>query len=463
MVRGCTSDSDEAAGAIPLSTLNSPHSTLHTPHCPDEWQEGLERNKKTGEVLNTLANLRLILANDPMLKNIRFNQLADSMEVVGPIPWEHPGRFWRDADDAQLVCYIDDHYGSFTAHNYDVAVTKVADDRSYHPIRQMFAALPFWDGVARAETCTIDYLGAADTPYVRAVTRKALCAAYKRVMVPGIKFDNMIVLNGPQGIGKSTFIERLGMEWYSDSLSLSDMNDKTAAEKLQGYWIMEIGELAGMKKADLDKVKAFISRKDDKYRASFGRRVTPHPRQCIFFGTTNAEDGYLRDVTGNRRYWNIKVTGEGKYHPWEMDEHTVKQIWAEVRVLAEAGETLYLPAELEEAARTEQRAAMEQDDREGLVRDYLETLLPEDWDEMDLPTRMSFLSGVYTTQAGTRRRTTVSNIEIWCECFGKPKAELKPNDSYAIKAIMERIGGWEQASVRHIPLYGGQRVYLRKE
>ena len=88
---------------------------------------------------------------------------------------------------------------------------------------------------------------------------------------------------------------------------MSDMNDKTAAEKLQGYWIHEIGELAGMRKADLDKVKSFVSRRDDKYRASFGRRVEPHPRQCVFFGTTNAEKGYLRDITGNRRYWNVKV------------------------------------------------------------------------------------------------------------------------------------------------------------
>ena len=152
----------------------------------------------------------------------------------------------------------------------------------------------------------------------------------------------MIVLNGDQGIGKSTLIAKLGGEWYSDSLNLSDMNDKTAAEKLQGYWIMEIGELAGMRKADLDKVKAFISRQDDKYRASFGRRVTPHPRQCVFFGTTNSQNGYLRDITGNRRYWNVKVPGNGKYKPWDMDEDTVKQIWAEVMVYAKAGEKLYL-------------------------------------------------------------------------------------------------------------------------
>lgn len=170
------------------------------------------------------------------------------------------------------------------------------------------------------------------------------------------------------------------MDWFSDSLTLSDMNDKTAAEKLQGYWILEIGELAGMKKADLDKVKAFISRQDDKYRASFGRRVTPHPRQCVFFGTTNSENGYLRDITGNRRFWNVKVNGDGKYKPWELDSKTIKQIWSEVVQIAESGEKLYLDPKLETYAKQEQRKAMEHDEREGLVREYLEILLPDNWD-----------------------------------------------------------------------------------
>lgn len=276
---------------------------------PDAWKKQLQYEKKSMELKNNLHNLMLILENDENLKGIVFNQLADGMEIRGNVPWPHPAKFWRDADDAQLICYVDAAYGTFSARNYDIAVTKAVDDRSYHPIREFFDTLPDWDGVERVDTLLIDYLGAEDTPYVRAVTRKELCAAYCRVYHPGIKFDSMIVLNGDQGIGKSTLIAKLGGEWYSDSLNLSDMNDKTAAEKLQGYWIMEIGELAGMRKADLDKVKAFISRQDDKYRASFGRRVTPHPRQCVFFGTTNSQNGYLRDITGNRRYWNVKVPG----------------------------------------------------------------------------------------------------------------------------------------------------------
>ena len=433
---------------------------------PDAWKKQLQYEKKSMELKNNLHNLMLILENDENLKGIVFNQLADGMEIRGNVPWPHPAKFWRDADDAQLICYVDAAYGTFSARNYDIAVTKAVDDRSYHPIREFFETLPAWDGVERADTLLIDYLGAEDTPYVRAVTRKELCAAYCRVYHPGIKFDSMIVLNGDQGIGKSTLIAKLGGEWYSDSLNLSDMNDKTAAEKLQGYWIMEIGELAGMRKADLDKVKAFISRQDDKYRASFGRRVTPHPRQCVFFGTTNSQNGYLRDITGNRRYWNVKVPGNGKYKPWDMDEDTVKQVWAEVMVYAKAGEKLYLSPELEDYAKEEQRAAMERDDREGLVQEYLDMLLPDNWDSMDVYKRRDYVRDADDPMRpdGSVRRMEVSNMEIWCECFGKAKEDMKPSDSYAISAIMERMDGWSRTGkAKILPIYGRQRIYKRDE
>ena len=431
----------------------------------DDWKKKLRYTSRGAVLENSLYNARLILQNDSHLKNIVFNQLADGLEIRGEVPWQHPSKFWRDADDAQLICYVDDHYGTLSQRNYDIAVTKVADDRSYHPIRQYFEALPPWDGVKRVDTLFIDYLGAEDNEYTRAVCRKTLCAAYMRIYDPGIKFDSLPVFNGAQGIGKSTLISKLGMEWFSDSLTLSDMNDKTAAEKLQGYWILEIGEMAGMRKADLEKVKGFVSRCDDKYRASFGKRVAPHPRQCVFFGTTNSENGYLRDITGNRRFWTVKVSGGGKYKPWDLTKETVDQIWAETRLLAEAGEELFLSPELEKFAAEEQRAAMEQDDREGLVREYLDMLLPAGWDGMDVYRRRDYFRdpGDLTRPEGLRRRDAVSNIEIWCECFGKPKEDIQPKDSYAIAAIMKRLKGWEKSADRmRIPIYGQQRVYVRK-
>ena len=387
------------------------------------------------------------------------------MEIKGAVPWEHPGRFWRDADDAQLISYIDLTYGTFSMRNYNIAVTKAADDRSYHPVREFLDALPEWDKVPRVDTLLIDYLGADDTPYVRAVTRKTLCGAVCRVLSPGCKFDTMLVLNGPQGVGKSTLISRLAGDWFSDSLNLSDTKDKTAAEKLQGYWIMEIGELAGLKKAEVETLRSFLSRQNDIYRASFGKRATPHLRQCVFFGTTNAEKGYLRDTTGNRRFWPVKTPGGSRKHSWELSNEDIRQIWAEVLVYVKAGERLYLDGKMEDTAKSEQREAMESDEREGLVREYLDTLLPEKWDDMDLFERRNFLHGEDFGKPdlkGTVRRMSVSNMEIWCECFGKERANLKRMDSGEISAIMARIGGWDSGRKKErISLYGPQWVYRR--
>ena len=431
----------------------------------EDWQTRLELDK-AGNIKNTLRNLTLILENDPMLKPLVFNQLLDGMEIKGEVPWKHPSKFWRDADDAQLISYVDTHYGTFSARNYDIAVMKVTDDRSYHPIRAFIEDLPEWDGVERVDTLLIDYLGASDTAYVRAVTRKTLCAAISRVLRPGCKFDSMLVLNGPQGVGKSTLIAKLAGEWFSDSLNLGDTKDKTAAEKLQGYWILEIGELAGLKKAEVETLRSFLSRQNDIYRASFGKRATPHLRQCVFFGTTNAESGYLRDTTGNRRFWPVKTPGGAAKHSWQLTGEEIQQIWAEALVYVKRGEKLYLDADMETLAKTEQREAMESDEREGLVRVYLDTLLPADWDSMDTFERRNFLNGSEfgeQQRTGTVKRTSVSNMEIWCECFGKERANLRRADSNELTSILSRLG-WKRADNKvRIPLYGPQYIFVPKE
>lgn len=431
----------------------------------EDWQKALELDK-AGKVKNTLQNLTGILMNDPLLKPLVFNQLLDGMEIKGDVPWRHPSKFWRDADDAQLISYVDSHYGTFSARNYDIAVAKVTDDRSYHPIREFIENLPEWDKVPRVDTLLIDYLGADDNEYVRAVTRKTLCAAIKRVLYPGCKFDSMLVLNGPQGVGKSTLIAKLAGEWFSDSLNLGDTKDKTAAEKLQGYWILEIGELAGLKKAEVETLRSFLSRQNDIYRAAFGKRATPHLRQCVFFGTTNAESGYLRDTTGNRRFWPVKTPGTGIKHSWDLTPELICQIWAETLVYVKQGEKLYLSAELEALSKAEQREAMESDEREGLVRLYLDTLLPEDWDGMDIFERRNFLTGSDfgdTQKHGTVKRTQVSNMEIWCECFGKERANIRRTDSNELTAILARLGWKRLDSKVRIPLYGPQYVFVPKE
>ena len=433
---------------------------------PDAWKKKLEYEDKSLQLKNTLRNLTLILENDPNLRDIVFNQHLDGMEIKGDVPWKHPSKFWRDADDAQLISYVDENYGTFSQRNYDIAVAKVTDDRSYHPIREFLQALPEWDKVERVDTLLIDYLGAADNKYVRAVTRKTLCAAACRVLNPGCKFDTMLVLNGSQGIGKSTLIAKLGGEWFSDSLSLNDTKDKTAAEKLQGYWILEIGELAGLRKAEVETLRSFLSRQNDIYRASFGKRTTPHPRQCVFFGTTNAESGYLRDTTGNRRFWPVKTPGGGSKRSWDVTQEDVLQIWAEVMHYVKAGEKLYLDPEVEALAKAEQREAMESDEREGLVREYLEALLPDNWDDMDTFERRNFLDGTGKAdigKKGTVRRTQVCNMEIWCECFGKERSNLKRADSNELSGILVKLGWVRLDRKERVANYGPQFIFVPKE
>ena len=431
-----------------------------------DWKKRLKYQPRTSLLGNSVYNLNLILANDPDFRNFAFNEMANRVQVTGPLPWERPkgNIFWRDADTAQLKSVIDLRYLPFTTRNHDVAFTKIADDRHFHPVRDYLNGLPAWDGVKRVETLFIKYLKADDTDYVRAVTRKTFAAAVARIYVPGTKFDCVPVLDGDQGIGKSTIVKDLVTpEYYSETLSLTDMDDKSGAEKLQGFWVIEIGELAGMKKADIEKVKAFLSTSDDKYRPSYGKVVESHPRQCIIIATVNGERGYLRDITGNRRFWIIKVHQKRQKKAWNFDEAFRAQFWAEAKEIWKSGETLYLEGDDLDEAEKAQRGAMEADERVGMIEEYLGTALPDGWDDMDLYARRNYLTGTeFGTPAHTGRtlRTEVSNAEIWCECFGKSLQELKPSDSYGIAAMMSQIPGWERTErIRRQPLYGRQRLY----
>lgn len=433
-----------------------------------DWMTRLHYQPRTGILENSVYNLNLILNNDPDFANFAFNELANRIQITGPLPWERPegNMFWRDADTAQLKSIIDIRYLPFSSRNHDVAFTKAADDRHFHPVRDYLNSLPEWDGIERVEDLFIRYLQADDTPYVRAVTRKTFAAAVARVYVPGIKFDCVPVLDGDQGIGKSTIVKDLvTSEYYSETLSLTDMDDKSGAEKLQGFWAVEIGELAGMKKADIEKVKAFLSTCDDKYRPSYGKVVESHPRQCIIIATVNGERGYLRDITGNRRFWIIKLHQKKQKKTWDFTPEYRAQFWAEAKEIWKSGEKLYLEGDLLEAAEEAQQSAMEVDERLGMVEEYLNAMLPDDWAEMDLFQRRNFLQGSefgMPEHKGVHRRTEVSNAEIWCECYGKSLQELKPTDSYSIAALMAQLPNWERTtSIKRQPIYGRQRLYKK--
>ncbi len=434
----------------------------------ENWQTLLELDK-TGKVKDTLTNIANIIRYDPNLQFIVYNEFKSCVDVVGELPWSQVKPGWSDADIANAKLYFERVYGIWSPTKFkDALLAVISAERCYHPIKEYFATLE-WDGVERVDTLLVDYMGAEDTPYVRAVTRKALTAAVARIYEPGIKFDSMLVVSGPQGMGKSTFFALLGKEWFSDSLSIADMRDKTASEKLQGYWILEIAEMNGIKKVDVETVKSFISRTDDKFRQAYGSVVESHPRTNIIVGSSNADNGFLRDITGNRRFWPVNVTGEGKHHPWELEN--VDQIWAEAIHRYHEGEELYLKGSVAADAYVAQQEAMESDEREGIVEEYLNTLLPENWREMDLYQRRSFLGGSDfggVAQVGTVRREKVCTMEIWCECFGKERQNIKRTDSYEIEGILKKLGGWKRTTETksgktYFSLYGPQKTFMRTE
>ena len=430
------------------------------------WQNLLELDKK-GNVKSTMSNMAIIIRNDINFKNIVYNQFKCSIDVVGKLPWKQIKSGWSDADMACAKLYFERVYKIWSPLKFkDALLAVTSSERVYHPIKEYFKTLK-WDKVSRLDTLLVDYLGAKDNIFVREVTRKTFCAAVTRIFEPGKKFDSILVLCGPQGIGKSTLFSKLGKEWYSDSLSLCDMKDKTAAEKLQGYWLLELGELAGIKKVDVEVIKSFISRTDDKFRKAYGVNVESNPRSNIIVGTTNSEGGFLRDITGNRRFWPVMVSGNSNLKPWDLKD--VDQIWAEALYRYEQGEELYLKGDVSKMAKIAQQEAMESDDREGIILDYLETLLPTNWNEMTLYERRAYLNNKELIESkGIVRKSEICIMEIWCECFFRERQDLKRTDSYEIEGILNRIGGWERMTSNksgkiRFEIYGPQRAFIRIE
>ena len=429
-----------------------------------DWRTKLEI-KKDGSIVPNARNALIILMYDSHLQKIRLNTMTGMLEAeVDSLPWKRDFIFWQNSDTEQLYMWIANNHGvQFPKEIFQMALTTVANKRRFHPIEDYLQDLPEWDGQERIEKLLVDYLGADDTVFNREAIRKVLLAAIARIYHPGIKFDHMLVLNGPQGIGKSTFFGRLFKGFLSDSLTMLDMRDKTGSEKLQGYWALEVAEMAGMRKADIECVKSFISRQEDIYRPAYGRVVEKHPRRCVIVGSTNSSTGFLRDISGNRRFWPVKCSG-GKLKPWNLTDEELDQIWAEAMAAYNSGESLLLSNEAEELAAKEQREAIEEDPRMAQVVEYLEKPLPTNWDKLDLDTRRMFLEGDtdYDPES-LMERETVSNMEIWVECFGKKAADMERKDSDALTALMMKVDGWERSGKKkRLPIYGLQRTYVKQ-
>lgn len=431
----------------------------------DEWLATLEINKK-GEYLTTINNILIILENDPRLKKRFALDLFENREVaLRDLPWRKvkpATKYLTDADDAGLWHYLEKTYGINNISKTAAALSQVLRNNSFHPVRDYLHGLT-WDGEERLETLLIDYLGAEDCAYVRAVTRKTFVAAVARVSVPGIKFDHVPVLVGEQGQGKSQIIDRMGRQWFSDSFGT--VQGKEAYEQIQGVWLVEMGELAGLKKAEVETIKHFISKREDRYRVAYGRRVENFPRQCVFFGTSNNRD-FLRDPTGNRRFWPIDTMQQAPTLDLfrDLSDEEVGQVWAEAVEIYKGGEPLYLSAALEEEAYKAQREHSEEDERVGMVQKYLDTLLPDNWEEMGIFERRGYLAGDELQATGTVARDRVCVAEIWCEVLGGHQKEMNHFNTKDIHNLLRGIEGWKKHKGKlKFSQYGVQRAYLRTE
>lgn len=428
----------------------------------DSWRERLKMHPKSGNPLPTIDNIWIILENDPRLKGrFALNEFAGRGEVLGALPWAEGAqrRLWGDNDNAGLYWYLEKVYGITGRANVDGALSLHSERHAFNEVSAYLQGL-HWDGQERLDTLFIDFLGAEDNEYTRAVTRKAFTAAVARAMKPGCKYDNMTILSGRQGLGKSTLLDKMSRGWFNDSIRTFE--GKEASELLQGVWIVEVGELDAFRRSDVSRIKQFLSQKADRFRAAYGRHVKEIPRRCVFFGTTNNVD-FLQDRTGNRRFWPVDV---GVHAPtrnvWRDLDHEVDQLWAEAVVRWRSGESLYLSGELEELAQQRQEAHREASTKEGLIMDFLELPVPKHWANWTLEQRQVFLSGNTKGDVELVPREKVCALEIWCELLGGKKGDMRRADTQEINGILDSLPGWTRTrSNMRFGYCGAQRGFIR--
>ena len=429
---------------------------------PANWMDKLEINSQTGRPRATIDNVWIILENDPLLKGkFALNKFAGRGEVLDALPWNASPqrRLWDDNDNNGLYWYMEKVHHITGNGKIDGALSLHTAQHAFNEVQDYLKGLK-WDGTPRLDTIFVDYLGAENNTYIRAVTRKAFTAAVTRAMAPGSKFDSMLILAGPQGIGKSTLLDKMSKGWFNDSIR--SFEGKEASELLQGVWLVEISELDALRRTDIARVKQFLSLRADRFRAAYGRHVKELPRCCVFFGTTNTTD-YLQDRTGNRRFWPVDT---GMYPPvksvWADLPGEIDQLWAEAVVRWQTGEPLYLSGDLKAEAEEAQEAHREVSTREGLILDFLERQVPEDWQTWPLDRRRMFWSGAVQGDMTLVQRDRVCALEVWCEALDGKQKDMRYSDTAEINSIIDTSSDWQRigGSIR-FGYCGKQRGFTR--
>lgn len=410
----------------------------------------------------TVNNFVNAFKSDPLLNGLlAYDMLKETIVFTRPsftAKGSKKGDLVNDTDISIIKGRIERMHGIYNDAKLNDAIEQVSSDNAFHPIKLYLESLT-WDGVPRIDTFLVEYMGAEDNAYTREAFRKMLLAAVTRIYEPGRKFDTALVFYSEQGVGKSTLIQRLSKGWFNDSLT--SLSGKESYEAIQFAWLVELAELSALRKSDVEAVKNFISKREDTYRGAYARRVKTHKRQCVFFGSTN-DDEFLKDATGNRRFFPVEVKRTRKtrliFEP-EFDA-IVDQLWAEAMEGYMLGEALTLSDEAEAIAGGTREEFTEHSPIQGLIEEYLDRLFPADYEDRFLAQRLDFLNGDLGEE-GTDTKSSFSLIELWTEALGRRKDEYTVVKARELSNAVKALKGWKRDKQARQKIYGPQVIYRR--
>jgi virulence-associated protein E len=423
---------------------------------------------ENGKVIQTLENLEKIILS---LVPIAYNELTDVIEITDKNGKIKP----LEKRDKELLRMDIEKQFKFKAKlvDLDTAIVSASDKFRYHPIKNKIVTKT-WDGKPRAESFFIDVLGVEDNQYNRECTRKWLLASLTRLFDNGIKFDEMIILQGGQGIGKSTTLQRLSLGYYTD---ITEKISDEVTFKVLRTWLVELSELSTMVKTDSDTFKAWLSATKDTVRKRYATDPTDHPRTFAILGTTNNKE-ILKDRTGNRRYWLMYCEKDRiKHSIWSLDYEYILQLWSEVYQWYLNKESLLISEETKQYMENLSSDALEYDPLEEKIVNILDMYVPKNWKEViNNPQKRHnyrFYVNEYITFGNTNNKfpfetqifdiTTSELLYLSCD-DDEFKLDLRGNSqAKAVNKIMNNLPNWKKSeSIRRSHSGRGLKGFKRK-